>query len=275
MVDISKGTEGLNFPARASGKIFDDIRHNSAFLKAIGVETFHGDGEIIHAFGDVTANAVEETGEKTLSDIEAANVVVLPRKFYVGLPFSDELQEDHPEVVSAILGRAGSGISRKVDADIASSATITGFATLGKTAATPIATKQDLWAATSTLAGTDFGVVCSNSFMGYVRGLTTVQGNDAFDITIDANDRTTGTINGLPYYTFPSATPVAFVADWKANAVARKVSDVTVKTKYAGFDIDGVDIARRNMFVALVEQRLSVGINPIGNVVAKLVPATS
>ena len=273
--DISKGTTGFNLPPKISTKIFSTLERGSAILKLVGgAGTVNGDGEIFHAFSNLTANEVEETGVKTLSAVNAYNVELIPRKFYVGLPFSDELSEDHPEIVEALLKKAGPAIANKFDAKVFSTDTTPGFTSLGSLSPQAMDSRSELFSIIAGLDGIEFGLAISTAYLGYLISLQNLQGNDEFKIERNATDPTVGYINDIPYATFKSASKVALVGDWKENAVAKQVKGVSVKFKYAGFKVGGEDIATRNMFVGLAEQRIAFAANPLAGSFALLTPSS-
>ena len=277
MVDISRLTAGVNLPARVASKVFADTASSSAFLKATGLQEFSGDGEIFHSFGQNEAFIVGETGEKTISNPEVGNIEVTPKKFVVGNTFSDELVEDHPTLVDAVINQAPSSIARKVDSTIAGTSTVTNFTTLGNLSDNEIHDSSDLEGVVGLLDGAEFGIVLSSTLLSYLRGLRNTNGSKVFEVAVDPTDRTRGTIEGYEYFVYRSANAEGFVADWNANAVARQRGGVRVKSRYAGFTPEGssVDIASLNMIAVLTEARIGFGVNPLGTPVAKIVRPTT
>ena len=258
-------TSALNLTPISGKDFFKALGNVSAFLRAAGDISLSGTGNVVHYFNRANAPLVAEGAAKPENTPVPGSVTVLPKKFVSVRIFTEEAVEVSTAFAQQIVDYAKSDIALEVDEFIASNTVEAGITTLGALPAVEVGSDADFETAVIGLPGLAYGLVLSNSMLGYMRALRGVQGNRYFDITAD-------NINGMPYYVFESAERVGFVADWKRYTVGGQRGDTATKVRDQGI-IGGVNLLETNSVAFITEAFIGFGAKP--GAVIKIVPATS
>lgn len=116
MVDISRGTSGVNLPAQVASEIWSSAQEQSAVMAVSRQIALPGSGISIPVItGDAQANWVAETASKPVSRPTLSNKLMTPYKIAVITPFSDEFRRDLPGLYAELARRLPGALAKKFD----------------------------------------------------------------------------------------------------------------------------------------------------------------
>lgn len=141
MVDISRGTDGVNLPVEVSQEIWADTQEASAVMTLARQIAMPGSGVSIPIItGDAEADWVGETEAKSVSRATLSNKTITPYKLAVIEPFSNEFRRDLPGLYAELQRRLPNALAKKFDATVfGTTAPGSNFDTLGAATAVGIA----------------------------------------------------------------------------------------------------------------------------------------
>lgn len=129
--DIFRGTEELVLPTEFSNEVIAQAVKQSAVMQLARRIELPGRGISIPAVvGDVTASIVNEAAEKPVATPEFKTVQMIPKKFAVILPFSNEFKRDANALYNELVRRLPYAISKAFDNQVFNEDAIAGFGSL-------------------------------------------------------------------------------------------------------------------------------------------------
>lgn len=116
MVDLNRGTSGVNLPPDVSSEIWATAQEQSAVMRLARQITLPGSGVSIPVVtGDATADWVDETDEKPVSRSTLDNKTITPYKLAVIETFSNEFRRDLPALYGELARRLPGALAKKFD----------------------------------------------------------------------------------------------------------------------------------------------------------------
>ena len=120
-IDLNRTSAGVAelLPREVSQEIWANAVEESAIMRASRQISIPGSGVTIPIItGDATADWVNETEEKPVSNATVSSKVLTPYKLAVIEPFSDEFRRDLPGLYAELARRLPSALGRKFDSTI-------------------------------------------------------------------------------------------------------------------------------------------------------------
>lgn len=120
-IDLNRTSSGVSalLPKEISSEIWANAVSDSVIMQAARTITLPGSGVTIPMItGDATANWVNETDEKPVSDATVSSKSITPYKLAVIEVFSDEFRRDLPALYAELARRLPSALGRKFDSTI-------------------------------------------------------------------------------------------------------------------------------------------------------------
>lgn len=120
-IDLNRTSSGVSalLPKEISSEIWANAVQDSVIMQAARTITLPGSGITIPMItGDATANWVNETDEKPVSDATLSSKSITPYKLAVIEVFSDEFRRDLPALYAELARRLPSALGRKFDSTI-------------------------------------------------------------------------------------------------------------------------------------------------------------
>lgn len=120
-IDLNRTSAGASalLPKEISSEIWANAVNDSLIMKAARQISLPGSGITIPMItGDATADWVNETDEKPVSDATISNKSITPYKLAVIEVFSDEFRRDLPALYAELARRLPSALGRKFDSTI-------------------------------------------------------------------------------------------------------------------------------------------------------------
>lgn len=120
-IDLNRTSAGAAalLPREISSEIWANAVQDSVIMRAARQISLPGSGITIPMItGDATANWVNETDEKPVSDATISNKSITPYKLAVIEVFSDEFRRDLPALYAELARRLPSALGRKFDSTI-------------------------------------------------------------------------------------------------------------------------------------------------------------
>lgn len=120
-IDLNRTSSGVSalLPKEISSEIWANAVSDSVIMQAARTITLPGSGITIPMItGDATANWVNETDEKPVSDATLSSKSITPYKLAVIEVFSDEFRRDLPALYAELARRLPSALGRKFDSTI-------------------------------------------------------------------------------------------------------------------------------------------------------------
>lgn len=294
MVDINRGTEGIDLPAEVSTEILSTMQEQSAVQQLARRINLPGRGVTIPVItGDPTAEWVAETEEKPVSRGTFSNKDITPYTLAVIVPFSNQFRRDLGALYSECVSRLPGALAKTFDATVFASSGAPGgnFAQLG--------------GATAVALGPHASDVKKNTYAGLVQAYTTVAGNDGtldgWALSSQAKGLLLGQVDstGRPllldsiqdgssvpqilgepvYYTkgvYASGSPntIGFAGDWSqavwgtVEGVQISISDQATLTDGEGSDISNlINLWQRNMFAVRAEIEIGFQVRDVNRFV--------
>lgn len=274
MTDISRSTSGVLLPEAVSGEILSKVQESSIIQRVSRRIPLAGSGVAFRTItGEPTAQWVEETEAKPVSNGTVGSKVIRPYKLAVIEAFSNEFRRDIPSLYAALAERLPAALAKKFDETVLHG--------------TAPGSNFD------TLAGVDAISLSGGVYDGFVSALTTI-GNAGYDFNgavlapqgeallygeKDGNDRplfinnpaTDGSIGSVlarPIFkakaAYKDATTdvLGFGGDW-TQAMWGTVEGVQVKiSDQASLVVgeDTINLFQQNMFAVLAEIEVGFGV---------------
>ncbi len=120
-IDLNRGSAGVSalLPKEISSEIWANAVSDSVIMRASRQITLPGSGITIPMItGDASAEWVNETDEKSVSDATIGSKSITPYKLAVIEVFSDEFRRDLPALYAELARRLPSALGRKFDSTI-------------------------------------------------------------------------------------------------------------------------------------------------------------
>lgn len=251
MVDINRGTSGVNLPPEVSSEIWSNTIEESTVMSASRQIRLPGAGVSVPIItGDATADWVGETGVKPVSRATLSNKTITPYKLAVIEPFSNEFRRDLPALYDELARRLPNALACKFDQTVfGSTAPGSNFDTLGSAAAVGIGGKtyKGLVAADQSVAtggGVLNGWILSPQARGLLLGAEDTTGRPIFINNVQS-DGAVPALLGAPVFTsravYASGSPnqLGYAGDW-STAVYGTVEGVQVSISDQATLVDGV-----------------------------------
>jgi HK97 family phage major capsid protein len=273
-IDLNRTSSGVSalLPKEISSEIWSNAIQDSVIMQASRQITLPGSGITIPMItGDATANWVNETDEKPVSDATVSSKSITPYKLAVIEVFSDEFRRDLPALYAELARRLPSALGRKFDETILhGTAPGSNFDVLTGSAAVAVDatdTVGDLVGALSTVgaAGGDLSHwLLSPQAEGLVMTAKDAAGNYALLRDVQASTGAIGSLFGRQVlksravYNNPAtgADVIGYAGDFANSAIYGVVEDVRVKiSDTATVNKNGtqLNLWQRNMFAILAE----------------------
>ncbi len=291
MVDINRGTTGVNLPPAVSDEIWGALVEESAVMRAARQISLPGQGVNIPLItGDASAGWVAETDEKPVSRATLSNKTMTAYTLAVIEPFSNQFRRDLPGLYRELARRLPYALAKKFDETVYGVGSAPGGNFDQLTAAPNVTvdatgTFGDLATVLNTVAaaGGDLtGWVANPALHGLLLTATDSLGRQFF-ISDPANQRTVGSVFGAPVYktrgSMPSGT-TGFAGDWQGSAVYGTVEGVQISISdnasitdgtvevAEGVDIPNViNLWQRNMFAVRAEIEVGFRVRDVNHFV--------
>ena len=120
-IDLNRTSSGVSalLPKEISSEIWANAVQDSVIMQAARQISLPGAGITVPMItGDATANWVNETDEKPVSDATVSSKSITPYKLAVIEVFSDEFRRDLPALYAELARRLPSALGRKFDSTI-------------------------------------------------------------------------------------------------------------------------------------------------------------
>ncbi|WP_062077693.1 phage major capsid protein [Demequina globuliformis] len=116
MVDINRGTTGVNLPPEVSQEIWQDIQDASVVMGLARRVSLSGAGTVYHeVLTDSEPAFVGETERKPVSNATVGNKTLVPHKIAVVQTYSDEFRRDLPGLFNALVSRLPGALGKTFD----------------------------------------------------------------------------------------------------------------------------------------------------------------
>jgi HK97 family phage major capsid protein len=267
MVDINRGTTGVNLPADVASEIWGGIVEQSAVMRAARQINLPGRGVSIPLItGEATAGWVDETDEKPVSRATLDNKTMTPYTLAVIEPFSNQFRRDVPALYNELVRRLPFALGKHFDETVFGVRTAPGsnFDQLdGAPQASVDATDTfgDLAAVLNTLAaaGADLSAwIASPALHGRLLTATDNLGRQFF-LSDPANQNTVGSVFGAPVYRTRAemqTNQTGVAGDFAGSAVYGTVEGIQISISDQATLTDGaatINLWQRNMFAVRAE----------------------
>jgi HK97 family phage major capsid protein len=274
-IDLNRTSAGVSalLPKDVSSEIWANAVNDSVIMQAARRINLPGAGVTIPMItGDATANWVNETDEKPVSDATVSSKALTPYKIAVIETFSDEFRRDLPALYAELARRLPTALGRKFDSTILhGTAPGSNFDVLsGSTAVVVDATDTvgDLATVLTTVgtAGGDLSHwLISPQAEGTIMTAKDGAGNYLFLRDARSDSGAIGSVFGRPVLkstavynnpTDPTKDTIGFAGDFAGSAVWGSVEGIKVKvTDQATVNKGGtqLNLWQRNMFAVLAE----------------------
>lgn len=286
MVDISRGTTGVNLPPAVASEIWGALVEESAVMRASRRINLPGQGVSIPLItGDASAGWVGETEEKPVSRATLSNKVMTPYTLAVIEPFSNQFRRDLPALYAELARRLPFALAKKFDSTVYGVGLAPGsnFDQLGTA---PVATVDatgtfgDLAAVLNTVAaaGADLSHwIATPALHGLLLTATDSLGRQFF-VSDPANQSTVGSVFGAPVLKtrgeFPTSITVGdttgIAGDFAGSAVYGTVEGIQVSISDQATLNDGgtsLNLWQRNMFAVRAEVEIGFRVRDVNHFV--------
>ena len=295
-IDLNRTSTGVSalLPKEISSEIWANAVSDSVIMQAARTITLPGSGVTIPMItGDATADWVNETDEKPVSDATISSKSITPYKLAVIEVFSDEFRRDLPALYAELARRLPSALGRKFDSTILhGTAPGSNFDVLsGSTAVTLDATDTlgDLVTALTTVgaAGGDLSHwLIAPQAEGTLMTAKDGVGNYAFLRDARTDSGSIGSVFGRDVLrssavynnpTDPTKDTIGFAGDFARSAVWGSVEGISVDiSNQATVNKGGtqLNLWQRNMFAIRAEVEVGFAVRSSAHFV-KLLSATA
>lgn len=295
MVDISRGTTGVNLPAAVSDEIWGSAVEQSAVMRLARRINLPGSGVTVPIVtGDAAADWVAETAEKPVSRATVSNKTITPYKLAVVEPFSNEFRRDLPALYNELARRLPAALAKKFDQTVMDASVAAPGSNFDKlSGATAVGIAGNTWAglvaaynAVSTGGGMLDGWALAPQGVGVLIG--EVDGNNRPLFLTSTSDAAVPQILGAPVAVTRHAyaadadaggagtdAQYGYAGDW-TSAVYGTVEGVQVSVSDQATINDGgtqLNLWQRNMFAIRAEIEIGFRVRDLAHFV-KLTSAT-
>lgn len=282
MVDIQRGTTGVNLPAEVAAEIWTNVTEQSVVQKAAKRVTLPGNGVATDIIAtEATASWVLETAVKPLSRPTVSSKLIQPYTISVIVPFSNQFRRDKAGLYAAIVEQLPAAIAKKFDQTVFGyfSAPGANFDTLAASPTVSINTAGTAYAGlvsafgTIAAAGGDMSaVIGSSQFVAKLLAEVDDVGRPLFDGNLAGLNQNLLGVQYLPSKHVHRAAGGAGVnqilgiaGDWAGSAVWGQVGgiNVSISDQATVTDTDGTtnyNLWQRNMFAVRVETELGFAV---------------
>ena len=296
MVDISRGTTGVNLPADVSAEIWATAQEQSAVMNLARQVTLPGGGVSVPIItGDAAADWVGETEEKPVSRSTLDNRMMTPYKLAVIEPFSMEFRRDLPALYNELARRLPGSLALKFDQTVFDASVAAPGSNFDKlSGATAVGINGDTWAglvaadqSVATGGGVLNGWALSPQARGVLLGATDSSGRPLFINSVQ-NDGAVPNLLGAPVYTSRGVyaadadaagagtdAQYGYAGDW-TSAVYGTVEGVQISVSDQATINDGgtqLNLWQRNMFAIRAEIEIGFRVRDLDHFV-KITSAT-
>ncbi len=116
MVDINRGTTGIELPPEVSQEVWQKIQAASVVMGLARRVELSGAGTVYHEIlTDSVPEFVGETERKPVSNPTVGNKTLKPHKIAVVQTYSDEFRRDLPGLFNALVGRLPGALAKTFD----------------------------------------------------------------------------------------------------------------------------------------------------------------
>lgn len=288
MVDINRGTAGVNLPPAVASEIWAATSQASAVMQAARQINLPGPGVSIPVItGDAAAGWVDETDEKPVSRPTLANKTMSPYTLAVIVPFSNQFRRDASALYAELVKRLPNALGKKFDETVFASTGAPGsnFDQLGGAPTLTVdstGTFGDLAAVLNAVAATGADLshwIANPAFHGLL--LTAADGNGRqFFVSDPASSSAVGSVFGAPVIKTRATMPtgagatddkIGYAGDFAGSAVWGSVEGVQVSISDQATLTDGVDtinLWQRNMFAVRAEIEVGFRVKDVNHFVA-------
>lgn len=288
MVDINRGTSGVNLPPAVSSEIWGGIVEQSAVMQAARRINLPGSGVSIPLVtGEPTAGWVDETDEKPVSRHTLNNKTMTPYTLAVIEPFSNQFRRDLPALYAELARRLPFALAKTFDSTVYGATTAPGsnfdqLTTAPTLTVDGTSTFADLAAVLNAIAAQGASLshwIASPSLHGLMLTATDQLGRQFF-VNDPAGSSRVGSVFGAPVLltrgTMPSGTgatddKIGYAGDWAGSAVYGTVEGVQISISDQATLTDGEDtinLWQRNMFAVRAEIEVGFRVRDVNHFVS-------
>lgn len=288
MVDISRGTTGVNLPPAVASEIWGALVEESAVMRASRRINLPGAGVSIPLItGDATAGWVAETAQKPVSRATLNNKTMTPYTLAVIEPFSNQFRRDLPALYAELVRRLPFALGKKFDETVYGVGSAPGSNFDQLTSAPTLTvdgtnTFADLAAVLNALAaqGVELSAwIARPELHGLLLTSTDTLGRPFFVSDVQATG-TVGSVFGAPVYrtrgTMPTgsgatADKIGFAGDWQGSAVYGTVEGVQISISDQATLADGentINLWQQNMFAVRAEVEIGFRVRDVNHFVS-------
>lgn len=287
MVDISRGTTGVNLPPAVASEIWGALTQESAVMRAARRINLPGNGVSIPLVtGDATAGWVDETLEKPVSRATLSNKTMTPYTLAVIEPFSNQFRRDLPALYAELVRRLPFALAKKFDETVfGGTAPGSNFDTLATAPTLTVdgtGTFADLAAVLNALAaqGVELSAwIARPELHGLLLTSVDTLGRPFF-LSDPANGGTVGSVFGAPVYRTRATMPtgigatddkIGFAGDWQGSAVYGTVEGIQISISDQATLNDGgtaLNLWQRNMFAVRAEVEIGFRVRDVNHFVS-------
>ena len=260
--NIFRATTGLSLPTEFSNMVIAKTIEQSAVMRLGQQIDLPGRGLSIPVItGDATAQIVNEAAEKPVGAPTFATKTMIPKKFALILPFSNEFKRDMGALYNELVRRLPLAIGKAFDNQVFNVAAITGFDSLNGAQSVTNTGKpgDDIATGMNLIAGDGYsmnGIAVSAAAETALITATTDNGTPLF-VQNFTDDATLGRVYGSPVAKSPA---VAYMVggDWSQTKWGM-VNDIEIAISEEATINDGtaqINLWQRNMFAVRCEAEL-------------------
>ena len=282
MVDINRGTSGVNLPPAVASEIWGGIVEQSAVMQAARQVALPGAGiSIPMVTGEPTAAWVDETDEKPVSRHTLDNKMMTPYTLAVIEPFSNQFRRDLSGLYGELVRRLPFALAKTFDATVYGATTAPGsnFDQLDGAPALVVDgtdTFADLAAVLNAVAAQGAELsdwLASPALHGLMLTATDALGRQFF-VNDPAGSSRVGSVFGAPVLrtrgTMPANT-TGYAGDFAGSAVYGTVEGIQISISDQATLTDGastINLWQRNMFAVRAEIEVGFRVRDVNHFVA-------
>ena len=287
MVDISRGTTGVNLPPAVASEIWGALTQESAVMRAARRINLPGNGVSIPLVtGDASAGWVNETEEKPVSRATLSNKTMTPYTLAVIEPFSNQFRRDLPALYAELVRRLPFALGKKFDETVfggtAPGANFDTLATAPTLTVDGTGTFGDLAAVLNAIAAQGAELthwIANPALHGLMLTAVDTLGRQFF-VSNPAGENAVGSVFGAPVIrtraTMPSgagatADKLGYAGDWAGSAVYGTVEGVQISISDQATLNDGgtsLNLWQRNMFAVRAEVEIGFRVRDVNHFVS-------
>lgn len=288
MVDINRGTTGVNLPPAVASEIWGGIVEQSAVMQAARQITLPGSGvSIPMVTGEPTAAWVDETDEKPVSRATLDNKTMTPYTLAVIEPFSNQFRRDLPALYGELVRRLPFALGKVFDQTVYGYTTAPGsnfdqLTTAPTLTVDGTGTFGDLAAVLNAIAAQGAELshwIASPALHGLALTAVDSLGRQFF-VSDPASGNTVGSIFGAPVIRTRGLMPsgagatddkIGYAGDFAGSAVYGTVEGVQISISDQATLNDGgtsLNLWQRNMFAVRAEIEVGFRVRDVNHFVS-------